>query len=85
MNIDFSVFRQTQKSGLRHAIEVLDDIPGVSFNFFQSKDVVRHPVVARIVDAYEKHDAKMEKIKAQKKQEKLAQEQASLAAKTSDA
>ena len=74
-----------QKSGLRHAIEVLDDIPGVSFNFFQSKDVVRHPVVARIVDAYEKHDAKMEKIKAQKKQEKLAQEQASSAAKTSDA
>jgi phosphate starvation-inducible PhoH-like protein len=47
-----------QRSGLRHAIEVLNDIPGVSFNFFQSKDVVRHPVVARIVEAYEKHDEK---------------------------
>jgi len=55
-----------QKSGLRHAIEVLDNIPGVSFNFFQSKDVVRHPVVARIVEAYEAHD---EKIKRQKQAE----------------
>lgn len=45
-----------QRSGLRHAIEVLNDIKGVSFNFFQSKDVVRHPVVARIVEAYEKHE-----------------------------
>ena len=56
-----------QKSGLRHAIEVLDDIPGVSFNFFMSKDVVRHPVVARIVEAYDKHDAKMNRVKEEKK------------------
>jgi len=55
-----------QKSGLRHAIEVLDDIPGVSFNFFQSKDVVRHPVVARIVEAYEAHEQKVNRIKADK-------------------
>ncbi len=47
-----------QMSGLRHAIEVLQDINGISFNFFQSKDVVRHPVVARIVDAYESHEQK---------------------------
>ncbi|GLX81195.1 PhoH family protein [Thalassotalea eurytherma] len=67
-----------QKSGLRHAIEVLDDIPGVSFNFFQSRDVVRHPVVARIVDAYEKHETKISRIKEQKKQEKLALEKAPL-------
>ncbi len=62
-----------QKSGLRHAIEVLDDIPGVSFNFFQSKDVVRHPVVARIVEAYDVYEQKMNRLKAQRK----AQEQAS--------
>lgn len=43
-----------QKSGLRHAIEVLSDVDDISFNFFQSEDVVRHPVVARIVNAYEK-------------------------------
>ena len=41
------------KSGLRHAIEVLTDVDGLSFNFFRAEDVVRHPVVARIVRAYE--------------------------------
>ncbi|MDN3653223.1 PhoH family protein [Thalassotalea ponticola] len=45
-----------QRSGLRHAIEVLNNIKGISFNYFQAKDVVRHPVVARIVEAYERHD-----------------------------
>ncbi|KAL8188378.1 UNVERIFIED_CONTAM: hypothetical protein K2H54_000100 [Gekko kuhli] len=44
---------RNQKSGLRHALEVLQDVDGLSFNFFESKDVVRHPVVARIVQAYE--------------------------------
>ncbi|MDF7670758.1 PhoH family protein [Orbaceae bacterium ESL0721] len=47
-----------QKSGLRHAIEVLSDVDDISFNFFQSGDVVRHPVVARIVNAYEKWEEK---------------------------
>ena len=64
------------KSGLRHSIEVLNDIPGVSFNFFQSKDVVRHPVVGRIVDAYEKHEQKIQTIKDTLKNEKNASEQA---------
>jgi len=57
-----------QMSGLRHAIEVLQDINGISFNFFQSKDVVRHPVVSRIVDAYDSHDQKMNRQKQEKKQ-----------------
>ena len=61
-----------QKSGLRHSIEVLQNIPGISFNFFQSKDVVRHPVVARIVEAYQAHEDKV----AKQKREKRAQEQA---------
>ncbi len=43
-------------SGLRHAIEVLPKVEGLSFNFFQAGDVVRHPVVARIVQAYEQFD-----------------------------
>jgi phosphate starvation-inducible PhoH-like protein len=59
-------------SGLRHAIEVLDDINGISFNFFQSKDVVRHPVVARIVDAYDNHDQKVNREKQEKKQAQKA-------------
>ncbi|MCX8602510.1 PhoH family protein [Gilliamella sp. B3766] len=43
-----------QKSGLRHAIEVLSQVDEISFNFFNSEDVVRHPVVAKIVNAYDK-------------------------------
>jgi phosphate starvation-inducible PhoH-like protein len=45
-----------QKSGLRHVIEVLRDVPDISFTFFQAGDVVRHPVVQRIVQAYEDFD-----------------------------
>ncbi len=44
---------RSTKSGLRHAIEVLSEVEEISFNFFHSEDVVRHPVVARIVNAYE--------------------------------
>ncbi len=44
------------KSGLRDAIEVLHDVEGASFTFFEARDVVRHPLVARIVKAYEKRD-----------------------------
>ncbi|MFW5449970.1 MAG: PhoH family protein [Methylophagaceae bacterium] len=43
-----------QKSGLRHAIEVLKDVDGIGFTFFQAKDVVRHALVQKIVLAYEK-------------------------------
>ena len=48
------------KSGLRHAVEVLNDVEGISFTFFKSKDVVRHPLVQRIVEAYEKKEAERE-------------------------
>ncbi|HHW4675521.1 MAG TPA: PhoH family protein, partial [Xylella fastidiosa subsp. pauca] len=46
------------KSGLDDAIEVLHDIEGISFTFFKSHDVVRHPLVARIVSAYDKHNTR---------------------------
>lgn len=49
------------KSGLRHAIEVLSEVDDISFNFFLADDVVRHPVVARIVNAYEKWEAQDQK------------------------
>ena len=45
------------KSGLRDALEVLRGVDGVSFTFFQSRDVVRHPLVARIVNAYDQREA----------------------------
>jgi phosphate starvation-inducible protein PhoH and related proteins len=40
-------------SGLRHVVNVLSGIEGVAFTFFDAKDVVRHPLVQRIVQAYE--------------------------------
>jgi phosphate starvation-inducible protein PhoH and related proteins len=43
-----------QRSGLRHAIEVLRGVEGVAFTFFNAMDVVRHPLVQRIVQAYER-------------------------------
>ena len=42
------------KSGLKEAIDVLRDVRGIAFTHFKKEDVVRHPLVARIVDAYEK-------------------------------
>ena len=45
-----------QKSGLRDAVEVLRGVEGISFTFFTAGDVVRHPLVARIVRAYDRRD-----------------------------
>jgi phosphate starvation-inducible PhoH-like protein len=45
-----------QRSGLRHATEVLADVDGISFTFFTSRDVVRHPLVARILNAYDAYE-----------------------------
>ncbi|HEU5282355.1 MAG TPA: PhoH family protein, partial [Burkholderiales bacterium] len=42
-----------QKSGLVDAAEVLKEVRGIAFTRFTSEDVVRHPLVARIVNAYE--------------------------------
>ena len=44
-------------SGLKHAVDVLEGVDGISFTFFRSKDVVRHTLVARILDAYAVHEA----------------------------
>lgn len=42
-----------QRSGLQHAVEILDGVEGIGFTFFSRRDVVRHPLVKRIVKAYE--------------------------------
>ena len=44
------------ESGLRQATEVLNDYDDVGFTFFSSNDVVRHPLVQRIISAYEKYE-----------------------------
>jgi phosphate starvation-inducible PhoH-like protein len=50
-----------QKSGLVEAQKVLKDLKGIAFTQFLSADVVRHPLVQKIVNAYEKYEAKQEK------------------------
>ena len=44
-------------SGLAEAERILQGVKGVSFNYFTAKDVVRHPLVARIIGAYEKDES----------------------------
>ena len=44
------------KSGLKDALEVLRGVDGISFTFFTARDVVRHPLVAKIVRAYDARD-----------------------------
>ncbi len=46
-----------QFSGLADAERILGGVKGISFNYFTARDVVRHPLVARIIEAYERGDA----------------------------
>lgn len=43
-------------SGLKHVLKVLKDVEGISFTFFGVRDVVRHPLVQRIVAAYDRYE-----------------------------
>lgn len=63
------------KSGLRHAIEVLSGVDDLSFNFFHSEDVVRHPVVAKVVMAYEAWEEQDSKRRQQLREEKEQQKE----------
>jgi phosphate starvation-inducible PhoH-like protein len=49
-----------QLSGLRQAVEILGQVEGIAFTFFSARDVVRHPLVQRIVHAYGEFEAKEE-------------------------
>lgn len=51
-----------QQSGLTHASQVLEQIDGISFNWFANQDVVRHPVVQRVVAAYDDFEQKTAKL-----------------------
>jgi len=50
-----------QKSGLIEARKILKNVRGIAFTEFEKEDVVRHPLVARIVSAYEAHTASLER------------------------
>ena len=45
-----------QESGLKNAVRILDNVAGIAFTFFTPRDVVRHPLVQRIVEAYDSDD-----------------------------
>ena len=47
------------RSGLAHAIEILKQVEDIGFTWFSNKDVVRHPLVGRIVDAYDAESGSM--------------------------
>ena len=51
--IDLGGSQHGQRSGLAHVLPLLKDIPGIRITRFNSRDVVRHPIVQRIVDAYD--------------------------------
>ena len=50
-----------KQSGLRHVIDILRAEEGISFTFFNAHDVVRHPLVSRILNAYERHESATDK------------------------
>ncbi len=45
-------------SGLKHAMKVLEGVEGIGFTYLSEKDVVRHPIVQRIVEAYDAFEHK---------------------------
>ncbi len=53
----------SQQSGLKHALRVLKDIEGIGYTEFQKSDIVRHRLVQRIVDAYDREDVREKKRK----------------------
>ena len=45
-----------RRSGLTHALRIVKSVSGIGFTFFQSEDVIRHPLVRKIIKAYEVED-----------------------------
>jgi phosphate starvation-inducible PhoH-like protein len=54
------------RSGLSEALEILDGVKGIGFIHMDKKDIVRHKLVSRIVDAYDKHTKQIEQQKDEK-------------------
>ena len=57
-----------QRSGLKEALKILDGVEGISVVRLGQKDIVRHKLVTRIVNAYDKYDKEKEELKNQNKQ-----------------
>lgn len=52
---------RTQQSGLKQVMEILDGVKSITFTYFTAEDVVRNPLVQRIVEAYDAHERVAEK------------------------
>lgn len=61
-----------KKSGLSSAARILDGVEGISFMRFSSIDVVRHPLVQRIIDAYELDDKKRQEAKEEREKDETS-------------
>lgn len=63
-----------QKSGLKEALSILNGIEGISVVKLGQKDIVRHKLVTRIVNAYDAYDKHVEEERKKRKEQKLGQE-----------
>src|SRR5699024_8267813 len=68
-----------QQSGLSHALRVIDKIPEIHITRFHSRDVVRHQLVQKIVEAYEGWDSEQQRLSAEARAERKARQDAWLA------
>jgi phosphate starvation-inducible PhoH-like protein len=59
-------------SGLNEALKILKDIKGIHFNYFTDRDVVRHPIVQAIVQAYDKAEGSGRRQADRRVEEELA-------------
>lgn len=66
---------RNQPSGLIQAMEILQKIKGVGFIQFDGKDVIRHELVRKIIDAYDKNDKRLEKLNEEHKLKRKSKEQ----------
>jgi len=57
----------SQQSGLKHALRVLKNVKGIGYIEFDKKDIVRHKLVQNIVEAYEKEDRRVKKLREENK------------------
>lgn len=64
-----------EHSGLVEALRVLEGVPGIGFVWFSQEDVVRHPIVARIISAYEGYERDRDNSEEQEAEEGLAKEE----------
>ncbi|WP_251978429.1 PhoH family protein [Salinicola avicenniae] len=72
-------------SGLIHVLEVLRDTAGIGITQFAPKDVVRHPLVQRIIEAYDHHEASEEAAMRQRREERQQARRDAEASRSGDA